>query len=81
MTTTVSDVSKEQRILISFAEETTASGFRSIYNSTNIWRVIWIVAIIAAWAFTIYQSTTLILKYLQYDTIVTVTLEVGHFVQ
>lgn len=66
----------DKSIIVDFVNWTTASGFRPIYDSTIVWRIIWIVCILAGWTFAIYQSTMLIQKYLQYESIVTIQIEV-----
>lgn len=69
-------VSKEKKIYIEFVMLSTARGFKNALKSKIFWRIVWIIALLAAWTFTIYQSTNLIISYSQYNAIANIKIQV-----
>ncbi len=69
-------ISREKRIYIEFVMLSTARGFKNALKSKLFWRTIWIISLLAAWTFTIYQSTNLIIAYLRYDAVENIKIKV-----
>jgi hypothetical protein len=59
-----------------FVMLSTARGFKNAIKSRLFWRTIWIISLLAAWTFTIYQSTNLIIAYLRYDAVENIKIKV-----
>jgi hypothetical protein len=68
---------KNRRALLAeFAESTSTPGFGSFHRSRLLWRLLWIVVILAAWSFSAFQSIKLIINYLEYQSKVSVKIQV-----
>lgn len=71
-----SKIDSRRRLLAEFADSTSTPGFNSFHRSQLCWRLIWVVVLSAAWAFCAFQSIQLIINYLQYESKVSVKIEV-----